>query len=143
MNTSQPTLTTERLILRPFTLADAERVQELAGAREIADTTGNIPHPYPDDAAAEWINGQRQEYESGKGMTFAITLRNDWTLIGAIGIHPDKEHHRAEIGYWIGLPYWNCGYCTEAARAVIAFGFQTLNLNRIYANHLTRNPASG
>ena len=50
---------------------------------------------------------------------------------------------RAELGYWVGKPFWGQGYCTEAAQAVIAYGFQTLGLNRIQAHHFGRNPASG
>jgi RimJ/RimL family protein N-acetyltransferase len=64
-------------------------------------------------------------------------------LIGAMGIHISQSHNRAELGYWIGVPYWNQGYCTEAARAVLRYGFETLGLNRIQARHLARNPASG
>jgi RimJ/RimL family protein N-acetyltransferase len=47
------------------------------------------------------------------------------------------------MGYWIGAPYWNRGYATEAARAVLRFAFDTVGLHRIYATHFTRNPASG
>ena len=50
---------------------------------------------------------------------------------------------RAELGYWIGKPYWGQGYCTEAARATLDFGFEQLGLNRIFAHHFARNPASG
>ena len=55
----------------------------------------------------------------------------------------DQQHARAEMGYWIGKPYWNNGYCTEAAEAVLRYGFTELGLNRIYAHHFGRNPASG
>jgi len=54
-----------------------------------------------------------------------------------------REHHRAELGYWIAKESWNCGYATEASQAVIDFGFGTLGLHRIQARHLVRNPASG
>ena len=64
-------------------------------------------------------------------------------MIGAVGLRIEREDQRAELGYWIGRPYWNQGYCTEAARAVLDFGFEQLGLNRIYASHFTRNPASG
>ena len=65
------------------------------------------------------------------------------TLIGAVGLRLELDDRRAELGYWIGKPYWNQGYCTEAARAAIQFGFEQLELNRIFANHFVRNPASG
>ena len=48
-----------------------------------------------------------------------------------------------EIGYWVGVPYWNHGYCTDAARAVLQYGFEVLALQRVFSHHLTRNPASG
>jgi RimJ/RimL family protein N-acetyltransferase len=54
-----------------------------------------------------------------------------------------EEHKRAELGYWIGVPYWNHGYASEAARRVVNWGFQYLGLNRIYAQHFADNPASG
>lgn len=138
-----PTITTERLILRAFTLNDARRVQELAGAFEIADTTGHMPHPYQDGMAEEWIGTHADDFERGEGATFAITLRPTGELIGAIGLTTHAPNQRAELGYWLGVPYWNCGYTTEAARAVLQFAFAQLNLNRVYATHFVRNPASG
>ena len=48
-----------------------------------------------------------------------------------------------ELGYWLGVPFWNQGYCTEAALAVVQYGFEVLRLHRIYASHMIRNPASG
>ncbi len=138
-----PTLITERLILRAFTLDDAKRVQQRAGAFEIADTTGHIPHPYPDSAAEDWIGGHAQEFADGDSATFAITLRATGELSGAIGLTIHPKNSSAELGYWLGVPFWNCGYMTEAARAVIHFGFDSLQLNRIYASHFPRNSASG
>lgn len=138
-----PTLQTERLLLRPFQMSDAKRVQQLAGAFEIADTTGHMPHPYLDGMAEEWISGQADEFRDGDGATFAIVLRETGELIGAIGLTIQAHNHRAEMGYWLGVPYWNHGYMSEAASAVIAFGFEQLHLNRIYASYFPRNPASG
>ncbi len=139
----QPTLETARLRLRPFTLADAPDVQRLAGAWEVASTTGNIPHPYPDGAAEAWIRDHGLAFEQGRLVTYAITRRDDGVLVGAISLRPNAAHHHAELGYWIGVPYWNQGYATEAARALVGYGFNTLSLHRIFAAHLTRNPASG
>ncbi len=140
---AQPELTTTRLILRPFTLCDAPDVQRLAGAFAVADTTGNIPHPYPDGAAEHWIATHQPQYEAGTSAIFAITLRMSGQLIGAIGLSINRHHDSAELGYWLGTPYWGQGYCTEAGRVVLANGFGTLALNRIHACHLPRNPASG
>jgi RimJ/RimL family protein N-acetyltransferase len=63
--------------------------------------------------------------------------------MGAIGLHVTRNHDRAEIGYWLGVPYWNRGYVTEAAKAIVDYVFNTLDLNRVFAFHFTRNPASG
>jgi RimJ/RimL family protein N-acetyltransferase len=64
--------------------------------------------------------------------------------MGTIGLNNIfQEYQRAELGYWIGKPYWRKGYCTEAAEAVLRYGFQVLGLNRVYATHMTRNPRSG
>ncbi len=139
----QPTLQTDRLTLRPFTLADAPDVQRLAGEREIATTTLLIPHPYPDGAAEEWIQTHETDFNENKSTVYAVTLRNDNTLIGAIGLIINNDHNHAELGYWIGKPYWGKGYCTEAVRAMFDFGFNTLNLNRIHAHHFGNNPSSG
>jgi ribosomal-protein-alanine N-acetyltransferase len=135
----RPILRTRRLVLRPFTLADAPRVQQLAAAREVALNTLSIPHPYPDGAAEDWISSHEAKFEQGH-INFAI---DDGLLVGAIGLVTKREDDVAEIGYWIGLPYWGRGYASEAAEAVVRYGFEDQNLNKIYAAHFTRNPASG
>ena len=139
----QATIETARLVLRPFELADAPQVQRLAGVRDIADTTLHIPHPYPDGAAAEWIKTHASVWERGAGVTCAVTLRDTTELIGAIGLVISQQSSWGELGYWVAVPYWNRGYCTEAARALLALGFCELRLHRIQARHLTRNPSSG
>jgi RimJ/RimL family protein N-acetyltransferase len=139
----QPSLQTDRLCLRPFDLTDASAVQRLAGAFEVADTTLNIPHPYRDGMAEAWILTHNQLFHAGLLATFAVTLRQENTLIGAVGLRVELTHERAELGYWIGVPYWRQGYCTEAAREAVRYGFEGLGLRRIHASHLSRNPASG
>ena len=141
--TSQPTLQTARLTLRPFTLADAADVQRLAGEREIADTTLNIPHPYEDGMAEQWISTHQDRYAKGELATFALELRDVTTLIGTVSLQIHEQHANAELGYWIGTPFWSRGYCTEAAHAVVGYGFEALHLHRVYAYHMKRNPASG
>jgi [ribosomal protein S5]-alanine N-acetyltransferase len=138
-----PTLTTERLLLRPFQLEDAPTVNELAGAREIADTTSLIPHPYQLEDAVNWIMTHPDSFEKGREVVFAITLRESGELVGAIGLGIDRHNQLAEMGYWVGVPYWNNGYCTEAAKAVVAYAFEELKLNRVEARYMTRNPSSG
>jgi len=139
----QPDLETDRLLLRPFELSDAPRVKELAGDRAIADTTLNIPHPYEDGMAEEWISTHQPKFESGELANRAIVLESTGELIGAIGMTVANRFNRAELGYWIGKEYWSQGYCTEGAKAMIGYGFREMGLHKIVASHLTRNPASG
>jgi ribosomal-protein-alanine N-acetyltransferase len=141
--TNIPTLLTYRLTLRPFSLSDASRVQELAGEWEVVQTTLNLPYPYENGMAEQWISTHLQAFEIGQGVTFAIELRIESLLIGAIGLSTNKVHQWAELGYWIGKPYWNQGYCTEAAKEVLRYGFEELKLNRIQARHMAKNAASG
>lgn len=139
----QPELRTPRLLLRPFCPEDAPAVRHLAGAREVALNTLNVPHPYGEGAAESWIAGHREAWARGTEAVFAITRAGDGELVGAMGLRLQPEHAAAELGYWIGVPFWGNGYATEAARAVLAYGFGPLGLQRIYAHHFARNPASG
>jgi RimJ/RimL family protein N-acetyltransferase len=141
--TQRPTLHTGRLLLRPFDQSDAAEVQRLAGDWVIADTTLNIPHPYQDGMAEEWIATHQPKFEAGELVNFAIILRDTGDLIGAMGLVINARFQRAGLGYWIGKPHWGQGYCTEAGRAVVDYAFDELNLNRVHSCHLTRNPASG
>jgi RimJ/RimL family protein N-acetyltransferase len=138
-----PMLQTPRLILRPLNLTDAPDVQEFVGAWEVARYTLSIPHPYPEGAAATWIAGHQAAYDTGHETTWAITARAGERLLGVISLRVVGEHRHGEIGYWIGVPFWNRGYMTEAAGAVLDHGFGALGLHRIYATHFGGNPASG
>ena len=93
--------------------------------------------------AEKWIETHEPMFQQGKVVTFAITLAENDELIGAIGLDISKENNRAELGYWVGKPFWGKGYCTEAARRVIQYGLEELGLNRIFAHFMTKNPASG
>jgi RimJ/RimL family protein N-acetyltransferase len=116
----------------------------MAGAREIADTTVSIPHPYDLDHALAWIGHQRRESVRGRATNFAIRLLAESQLIGCVGLRDiDPEHLQAELGFWIGREWWGKAYAREAAAEVLRFGFEDLRLNRIYAHHMVRNPAAG
>jgi RimJ/RimL family protein N-acetyltransferase len=142
MSSSPPSLETPRLILRPFELWDAPEVQRLAGDFRIADTTLRIPHPYEDGMAEAWILQQAETTLQSAELVFAIVRKEDAALVGAIGL-AGIGGGEAELGYWIGVPYWNQGYCSEAGIAVLTLAFSKLGLNRIHANHFRRNPTSG
>jgi RimJ/RimL family protein N-acetyltransferase len=138
-----PVIETERLQLRGFVEGDASVVQKLAGDRRVAETTAMIPHPYEDGLAEAWIATHEASWELGRGCTLAVVLRESDELIGAIGLSLAPWQHSSELGYWIGPEFWRRGYCTEAARALIAYGFTALHLERIHAHHFARNVASG
>ena len=140
---AQRSLTTERLELRPFRLRDAPAVQRLAGAREIADTTLTVPHPYDDGVAEQWIASHEAAFAAGQLAACAVTIRGSGELVGAVSLGITPAHALAELGYWIGVPFWGRGYATEAARALVQYGFSELALNRVQSRHYVRNPGSG
>lgn len=143
MPTPQPSLTTPRLLLRPLVPDDADEITRLAGEREIAATTLSIPHPYPPGAAARWITEQEMQRGRGEAINWALVPRESGRIAGVVGLRLNPDHRQAELGYWIGKPYWKMGYATEAAAEVVRFGFASLDLHRIHARHFTNNPASG
>jgi RimJ/RimL family protein N-acetyltransferase len=141
----QPTLSTARLVLRPFQMEDAQALMALIGVREVSDTMLVVPYPYTLQDAHYWINSRQAAYDEGVMVSFAITRRADGAFMGGTGLTfgHERAHNKGEIGYWIGVPFWGQGYTTEAVRAVLAYGFERLGLNRIYASHFDFNPASG
>ena len=143
MSDGLPVLETERLVLRPYVLADAPAVQQMCDDRAIADTTLAIPHPYPDGAAEQWISTHGENFRQGTEVTLAITLKPDGQVVGSMALSVNKNHRRGELGYMVAKEHWNRGYCAEAARAMIDYGFGVLGLNRIQAMHFPRNAASG
>jgi ribosomal-protein-alanine N-acetyltransferase len=138
-----PTLTTARLVLRPYAAQDAPAAHAFVADRELASTTASIPHPYPEGAAEAWIATHAQRHAAGEAVILAVTLRETGELVGSIEIRLVPTHKRAELGYWIGRPHWGRGYATEAADALLRWAFDTLDLHRVHAAHLGRNPASG
>jgi [ribosomal protein S5]-alanine N-acetyltransferase len=136
-------LETTRLVLRPYSEEDISALVRLAGAREVAATTLRIPHPYTEQNALEYLVTTAAESIAGPQTRFAITLRSDGQLCGGTGLRIDSAHQHAELGYWLGVPFWGQGYATEAARAVLDYGFDMLGLHRIYASYFAHNLASG
>jgi RimJ/RimL family protein N-acetyltransferase len=136
-------LETERLILRPPSTLDAPRMSGLGGEYEVARGTLTMPHPYTEADASDFIDSTKVGWEKLSPCIFAIIHKAEQALIGMIGVHTRAEHKHADLGYWIGIPYWNQGYATEAARGTIDWCFEQLGLNRVYAEHFGSNPASG
>ncbi|NTW49371.1 MAG: GNAT family N-acetyltransferase [Chlorobiales bacterium] len=141
---SPPFLTTDRLILRPITRSDSGAIQASASAREISDTMISIPHPYPDGQADRYISRRLSEMEKGLAATFVIELKTNHHFTGIIEIRDiEREYEQAELSFWLAVGSWGHGYISEAIKPVLQYAFMDLQLNRIYAHHMTRNPASG
>jgi [ribosomal protein S5]-alanine N-acetyltransferase len=138
-----PTLQTDRLLLRPYLPTDVADLVRLAGTQEVAATTLRIPHPYREQDALDFVASCAPDAELERSTRFAITLRNGGQFLGGVGLRLERWQHQAELGYWLGVPYWGKGYATESAQAVVRFGFETLKLHRIFASHFAHNPASG
>jgi [ribosomal protein S5]-alanine N-acetyltransferase len=129
-------ITTPRLLLREPVATDAARISLLAGDFDVASMTGTIPHPYSERQAAEWV----ESVVSGEeGVVFSI-LRSG-ALIGCTGYRAFGDDH-AELGYWIGKPYWGMGYATEAVAALILYAFQADGFDYLTVGHFADNPAS-
>jgi|TARA_Y100000588_G_scaffold125675_1_gene137668 ribosomal-protein-alanine N-acetyltransferase len=124
-------------------MSDTTDIQRLASDKDVASTTKGIKHPYEDGMAEKWITSCQRRARLREIIHFAIILVRDEAFIGASTIHIDPDTPSAELSYWIGKPYWNEGYASEASKAIVQYGFSQLSLNRIYAAHFTRNPASG
>jgi RimJ/RimL family protein N-acetyltransferase len=138
-----PELNTDRLVLKEVSFKDIPKIIEYAGNKKVADTTLNIPHPYEEKDAIFWINTAMQGFRNKTQFTFGIRLESTSDFIGGIGLKVNSRFNHAEVGYWIAETFWNKGYATEAVKAILQFGFQDLNLHKIYAKHLLENPASG
>ncbi len=129
--------------LRAFTLKDAATFEQLVAPREVTDGTLSFPYPVLEGWGVERINRMLETRASGEHIEFAICSLETDELIGGIGLSITARHKRGSLGYWLGVDHWGRGYATEAARVVLRYGFEVLNLHRIEAGHYPRNPASG
>ncbi|MGF1688014.1 GNAT family N-acetyltransferase [Photobacterium japonica] len=137
----QQSIESNRLLLRPFSPNDAERVAELAGDEVIAEMTANIPHPYAVSDAESWIGTHEALFLSGKGVVFAIVLKESFELIGAISF-PKLDNGLGVLGYWLGVSFWGNGYATEASKALISFSKEHYGLTTLQVMHLVENERS-
>lgn len=143
VSTRPPEIVTERLILRDLRPSDAGAVAAGAGDPRVAAYLIQVPSPYPIALARRWIAHRIDWWDTGRGVTFAVTPRGEPdVLLGTVSLRRYVRDRRAELGYWLGHPAWGRGFATEAARAAIDFGFAELGLARIYAHVLADNCAS-
>jgi ribosomal-protein-alanine N-acetyltransferase len=137
-----PILYTSQLELRQINAGDIASLVKLANNKKIASQIINIPHPYEEHHAVHRLSYVYRGFKEKTHYAFAIILRDEEQLVGETSLHlkPDLS---AELGYWIGEPFWNRGLATEAIRAITSFGFNKLGLSRIYAECHRNNISSG
>ena len=133
-----PIIETERLILRNFQYADAADVLTFRGDPLVQKYDDPVIHT--EGEAREFMDELQAEFNSQQGISWAVTTKQQDHVIGAFGLHHwDHYHRRAEVGYGLAHAYWGQGFGSEALRAIVRFGFEKLNLNRIYARTIADN----
>lgn len=137
-------LETDRLILRPLKVEDAESMYENWATSEVA-TKYVTWEPYKCiEPIIERFQNMQKEYENKEIYDWGIVLKENNCLIGEISfVGMTRDMKTAELGYIIGENWWGNGYVVEATKAVMQFSFETLGLHRIQAMYDVRNPASG
>ncbi|NET34779.1 MAG: GNAT family N-acetyltransferase [Cyanothece sp. SIO1E1] len=137
-----PTLYTTRLILRKINIDDIPALLKYANNPKIADRIVNIPYPYEEPTAVFRISYVHQGFKQKSRFVFSIVSKEEQHLIGEISLHLNTRKDGAELGYWLGEPFWNQGLIKEAIEAVTQFGFQELKLMSISASCDADNIAS-
>ncbi|WP_072397652.1 GNAT family N-acetyltransferase [Hyphomicrobium sp. CS1GBMeth3] len=130
----QKPIKTRRLVLRALKDSDVPQLTRLAGDWDVARMTARIPYPYSEAMAREWL-ASLAPGEFVRAVTFG------GTLVGAVGYVPNDDGS-AEIGYWIGRPWWGRGFASEAARALVRYCFTTAGFKRLTCCHFEDNLAS-
>ena len=137
-----PSIQTERLVLRALRFSDAAAIFSYAKDPEVAQYTLWDPHQTVRDSQA-FLDFASDQYRAGMMFVWGITVKPDTRVVGTVGLaNHAAQHLRAELGFALGRDYWNQGITTEAARAVLGFGFSALGLNRIEAHCIPANLAS-
>ena len=135
-------IVTERLILRPPTLKDAEDIAANANSIDVSRCLALVPYPYGVKDARDFIN-LRGKKTTRNPYNFGITLKHSGKLVGMIGFTGlDKFSGKTEVGYWLGKKYWRQGITAEALKAMVKFAFRKLKLVRLQADVFVENKVS-
>lgn len=136
-----PVLLSQRLVLRAPHTDDIDALAHLANNAAIATMVSRMPHPYTAADAADFVR-RTKEGAIGK-CVYAITRADNGAFLGCCGLEADEQNERTlEIGYWLGEPYWNQGYVTEAAHALVDMAFRARDIDQIDARVRVMNVAS-
>jgi RimJ/RimL family protein N-acetyltransferase len=133
-------LTLPRCTLRPYRRDDEASLVRYANNRNVSrNMRDRFPHPYTAAHAREWTTRVSAQSPTAN---FAIVVSDE--VIGGIGLEPGTDVFRrsAEIGYWLGEPFWGRGLATEAVRAATDYAFRTFDICRLEAGVFEWNPAS-
>ncbi|MBK7636017.1 MAG: GNAT family N-acetyltransferase [Saprospiraceae bacterium] len=128
-----PILRTESLKFRQLTVDDFEAIVELANNRNISQQIVNIPYPFQEFNAVHRLSYVVDGFKTRQRFVFAIVRKENDKFIGEISINIRNNTDDAEIGYWIGEPYWNNGYGSEAIAGISKFAFEILKLKILFA----------
>ena len=145
MNHKGPeTLETERLVLRRFVPEDAEMVFRNWASDETVTKYLTWPTHQSVENSAGYLRFCVDSYKNIDTYQWGIVLKETGELFGSVSVVKlDEDVEAAELGYAIGRRFWGNGYTAEAAKAVIAFLFEKVGVNRIAARHDINNPNSG
>lgn len=136
------TFSTDRLILRPWLESDAESLYELAKNPNIGPAAGWPVHTSVENSR-ELIKDVLSADE-----TYAVVLKADNTAVGSIGLMIGASSNlgiaadEAEIGYWIGEPYWGQGLIPEAVRELMRYAFDDLGMSTLWCGYFDGNEKS-
>jgi len=132
-----------RIIIRPLKLEDSESLTSNINYPEVAKWTLNIPHPYYIEDAKSFIISREEPFKRNQAYTFGIALKVSDEVIGGIDLAKlDWDNKSGELGYWLGRKFWGKGLMSEAVRLILDFGFNGLDLHRIWAIVYEGNIAS-
>lgn len=133
----------DRLVLRKLHHEDFPSLIKYANNKKISDQIVNVPFPYSDMDAILRFRFIKEGLQNKSRYIFAIIHKEESELIGEISLHfHQKNVAHAQLAYWLAEPFWNQGITTEAAKAIIEFGFGSLNTDLIYADCYSTNLAS-
>ncbi len=137
-----PTLETTRLRLRAPRLDDAADQHAYARDPEVAEPGMWAPLATLEENRRDLVE-TRERLARGEAIEWGIEQRDEHRLIGRCGFVRLRPAHRsAEVGYALARPYWGRGYMGEALAAVLAYGFERLDLHRVEATCLADNAGS-
>lgn len=138
-----PVLETERLVLRPLTLEDAELIYiDWGRDEEVARFMRWSPHQSVEETK-EWLAREEAALMSGDVFTWGFVRKENQRLIGSGGLVFSKEHQMYELGYNLVRNCWGKGLATEAAERIVEFARESLHAGHLFATHALENMASG